>query len=115
MKKEEYKEVDFSKAMEDIKKMILDTHEVKQVKDGYEYNGEDITHHSILAISHTIKDSVTEKALAYDKEQGRDFLDVILSKVFQLGYSQACIIKQKDIDLLHGAIELLTKRDKDGK
>ena len=88
--------VDFGKAMSDIKEMLLDLYDIKQVKEFYDYNGEDITHNSILANSNNIKDSVSEEGVTYNKRQNRDMLDVILSKVFQLGYTQRAIEEDND-------------------
>lgn len=97
MIKKEYKPADFLKAMADMKKMLLETHEIKQVKNGYKYAGEEITHHSILGGSFNIKQSVSPKMVKYEREeQGRDFLDIILCKVFQLGYQNAKIEEEND-------------------
>ncbi len=100
MDNEKLKQPDFLQAMKDIKKMLLATHKIKQVKNGYDYNGVDIEHSSVLGCSLNIKDSVKEAMILYDmKEQGRDFLYVILSKIFQLGYSSAQI--QRDNSKQH--------------
>lgn len=87
-----YKQVDIGKAMKDIKKMLKATHSIKQTKDEYDYQGEEITHYSVLDVCNDIHDDVTKESLEYHKERGRDFLDVILLKTFQLGYNNAAIV-----------------------
>ena len=88
--------VDFGKAMKDIKAMLLEMYDIKQVKEFFDYEGEEITHSSVLAISNNIKDSVSKEGAAYNKRQNRDMLDVILCKVFQLGYCQRAIEDDND-------------------
>ena len=120
-KKPVYKEVNFEKAMKDMKKMILETHDVKEIKKYYDYQGEDIKHHSILATNFNIHDSVSRKGMTHNRDQGRDLLDVILEKIFQLGYSQAKIVDGNDplrnfmIDFAEKQIENLSKAQEEQK
>lgn len=95
---QEYKLHDFSKVISDIKKLITDTHDVKQIK-GYftNYSGEDNVHYSVLAGNLSIKENVCRKGMKSNKEQDRDLLDVILSGLFRLGYEQAKIEDGNDI------------------
>jgi hypothetical protein len=88
--------IDFGKAMKDIKLMLNTVFEIKQVQDFYDYEGEDITHSSVLATNNNIKDSVSKEGAIYNMRQNRGMLDVILSKVFQLGYAQRAIEEDND-------------------
>lgn len=79
--------IDCSDAVSDIKNVILKTHKVKQVKDFFNYDGVDFTESCLLATMPTIKVSLSKENLKYDKEeQGRDMLEVVLAKLFALGY-----------------------------
>jgi ABC-type multidrug transport system ATPase subunit len=82
--------------MKDIKTMLLTTHDIKEIRGYFDYKGEEITHYSVTATSQNIRESVSKENMEYNKEQGRSLLDVILLKVFQLGYSQANIIREND-------------------
>ncbi len=100
MAKTKLEQPDFSQAMRDIKKMLLATHKITMTKEGYDYQGVEIEHRSILSNSLNIKQSVTPRMLKYDREeQNRSFLDIILAKVFQLGYSSAQIQRDNEIQV----------------
>lgn len=107
--------------MHDLKEMLLATHEIKEIKKYYNYTGEEIKHHSILATCFNIHDSVSRDGMAHNREQGRDLLDVILEKTFQLGYTQAKILDDNDsaknflIEFAQKQIEALSKQLKEEK
>lgn len=81
----------YEKAGKDLRKLlekIIDLKDnIKFQPDGIKYTGEDIKSSSILATSHTIKESFTKEQLEYEQERGRDMIDTFINKVFQLGYS----------------------------
>ena len=84
--------INVEKAIKGIKKLLTETHDVKQVKSFYSYKGVDITHYEILATSFNIKKSMSKKILDWEREEhGISMLDTILLKIFQLGYEQALI------------------------
>lgn len=89
-----------SKAIKDVKKLLTETHEIKQVKDFYNYKGEEITHNSILVTDFNIKQSMSKNNLDWGREEhGIEMLDVIILKIFQLGFQQAqiqCEIKNEE-------------------
>lgn len=89
-----YKEVDFSKAIDDMRKLLKDTHNIKR-KPGitsYNYTGsQEIEHHSVTAVVNNIKESFTQNSLEYEQERGNDMLEVIISCIYRLGYSAAKI------------------------
>lgn len=95
-RQKKYEPVNFGKAMTDLKTMLTTMYDMKQVKKSYDYTGEDITHFSILANSSNIKESVNAAGMKYNSGQGRDALDVIICKIFQLGYTQAMIEEGND-------------------
>lgn len=75
-------------AIIDIKKLLKATHEIKQVKDQYDYDGTDITDSRVLATSYSIKDSLKKEHVDWEKQQHhRDMLDIIVDKTFLLAYS----------------------------
>lgn len=88
--------VDFEKAVEDIINMLHATHDIRETASWYNYNGEEIKHNSILAASFDIHNSVGKDAMKHNRDQGRDLLRIIISKVFQLGYCQAKIEQDND-------------------
>lgn len=51
------------------------------------YKGPEILSSSILASNPNIQDHFSMDGIEYDKEQGRDVIDIFINKVFQLGYS----------------------------
>jgi hypothetical protein len=87
------------KVMKDMKKLLTETHDVKQVKDFYNYKGVDITHNSILATNFTIKEDMTKNNLDWGREEhGIEMLDKILLKIFQLGFQQGMIYSENIAD-----------------
>lgn len=88
--------INFAKAMADIENMLLATHDIKQIKGYFNYEGEEITHSSVLCTCNNIKDDVSKKGMEYNRRQNRTLLKVILAKVFQLGYCQAKIEEDND-------------------
>ena len=87
------------KIVKDIKKLLLDTHEVKQIKDSYNYKGIDITHNKILCSNPTIKESFQKEVVDWMLiEHGRDMIDTIILKTFQLGYQQGLIESEIEKD-----------------
>lgn len=85
------KPVDLFKAAADIKKLILETHNIQQIKNSADYNGIDIEINSILAHSNSLKDSMKKANIKYEKGEGFDMLDVIIYKTLQIGYQNAII------------------------
>ncbi len=78
--------------MKDVKRLLTETHVIDQIEDFYDYKGVEITHDSILVSDFNIKDSLCKENLDWAKEQhGRDMLDIIILKIFQLGFQQAKI------------------------
>lgn len=53
-----------------------------------EYKDVDITTSSVLATNLNIKQTLSKKGLKYEREHGRKPLEVLLWKLFQLGYQQ---------------------------
>jgi hypothetical protein len=84
-----HKDFSYGDTAKHLKKLLLQlcTVKVKKKIEDVKYEGDDIESSSILATSFKISESFTEKQLDYDKERGRDALDVFINKVFQLGYS----------------------------
>lgn len=84
-----HKEFSYYETSKHLKKLFrqLYTYKAKLKKDNIQYKGEDIKSCSILATSFNISESFRQRNIEYDKEQGRDSLDVFINKVFQLGYS----------------------------
>jgi len=78
----------YEKAAKDLKHLFnqLFTYKAKSIIK-VEYNGEDIKSSSVTTTSYKISESFSSRNIEYDKEQGRDSLDVFINKVFQLGYS----------------------------
>lgn len=62
------------------------------------YDGVEITHHSILACSDNVKNGLSKDSLEYHKERGRKPIDVILTKMFQLGYQNGYLTKSESSD-----------------
>ena len=89
MKDNPHKDFSYSDTAKQLKKLFrqLYTYKSKGKTDGIIYNGEDIKSSSILATSFNISKSFTPESFEYNKNQGRDSLDVFINKVFQLGYS----------------------------
>ena len=83
--------IDFRNASEDIKKLILETHEVKQIKNFANYNGADLKINKMLVHSNTLKESMEEENVEFDKDDGYDILDTIIYKALQIGYQNALI------------------------
>lgn len=85
--------------MRDVKKLLTETHDVKQVKDFYNYKGEEITHNSILVTDYNIKESMSKVNIEYVRQEyGVEMLDVILLKIFQLGFQQRAIQEEIKAD-----------------
>lgn len=72
----------------------------KEVEFPVKYEGQELTHSCIRAYSYGIEENLTEEALEYDEERGRDALQVLIGKIFQLGYQSGYVYKMKDQDLL---------------
>lgn len=89
MKENPHKDFSYSDTSKQLKKLFrqLYTYKSKNKIDNITYKGEDIKSNSILSTSFKISDSFTPSKIEYDKNQGRDSLDVFINKVFQLGYS----------------------------
>ena len=104
--KKKFVEVDRVKALKDFEKMLRETHDVKQTKSSYKYYGEEITHFSVLAGDTNVADAVSREGMAYNRERDRTLLQTILSKLFQLGYNQAEIIRT-NADELSGFIDII--------
>ena len=116
-----YKKVDFSESIKDLTKLLLDTHNVKKKPnlDHYDYTGsQEIEHHSVTAVVSNIKESFTKDNLEYEKERGRNMLNVFISCAWRLGYSAAKIEGDDDIERESGhiavdkVIEMLKKHTK---
>lgn len=82
---------DFRKTASDIKKLLLKTHNIKQVKNESDYNGADLFLNSIIVSNNTLKESMQRETIETDKEDGFDMLDTILYKTLQIGYQKALI------------------------
>lgn len=80
-----HKNFEYDKAGKALRKLLNSI--LKEEKPSYSYKGPEILSSSILAADHNILDSFSEYNLEYDKERGRDVLDVFIRKVYQLGYS----------------------------
>tara|TARA_R100000951_G_scaffold115358_4_gene123199 strand:- start:920 stop:1324 length:405 start_codon:yes stop_codon:yes gene_type:complete len=83
----------------DMKKVLKHFYTIRKKKNVEElnYTGVEITHHSVLAVSHNIKESFTQKSLEYHDERGRSPLDIVLTKMFQLGFQNGYLsAKKKD-------------------
>jgi len=89
MKKNPHKDFSYSDTAKQLKKLFsqLYTYKAKGKIDNITYKGEEIKSGSILATSFNISDSFKPESFEYNKNQGRDSLDVFINKVFQLGYS----------------------------
>ena len=74
-----------------IKAAILDTHEVKLVKNEHNYKGIDLTHYKFLAGAYTIAETIDDEGYQYFNERGEDMLDLLIRKTFQLGFEQGMI------------------------
>lgn len=83
--------IDFEQFRKDIVKLLHDTHAIQQIKDGIDYTGIDITMVGILSTSTNIKQAMTTESLAWQRTHGYTMLDIIVEKIFQLGFEQGCI------------------------
>jgi len=94
--------VDASQFIESIKPLVLAAASGKKLP---KYTGPEITHCSILASDFNIKESL--RNLKHDEEQGRDTLDVVLIKIFQMGFQNGYLRKS---ELVYPIIEILKKK-----
>ena len=102
--------IDASDAISDIKAVILATHKIKQTKKHYDYNGVDVTEVCITATCPSIKVRLTKEKIKYDQEeQGRDMLEVILYGLFQLGFQNGYLEKNKHCEMLKGNVQSLSE------
>lgn len=74
-----------AKAIRKLLDEILSNPNFKQYRP-ITYKGPEIKSNKILAIDSNINDAFTEDSIEYQKEQGRDYLDIFINKVYQLGY-----------------------------
>ncbi len=82
-----------SKVLKDVKKLLTETHDVKQVKYFYNYKGEEITHNSILVTDFNIKQSMSKSNLDWGREEhGIEMLDVITG-----GDKRSCGLRAEDL------------------
>jgi hypothetical protein len=87
-----HKNFDLKKAIKEFKKIINGIPENKKIN----YMGEEIKATKVLAISPNIKEHLDNEYIKGDYAQGRDKLDVVLLKIFQLGYSVGYSDKEED-------------------
>jgi 4-hydroxy-3-methylbut-2-enyl diphosphate reductase IspH len=85
------KTIDFRKAAKDIKKLLKETHNIKQIKNSFDYKGADLFVNTMLVHSNTLKESMQEETVEFDKDDGYDMLDTIIYKALQIGYQNALI------------------------
>lgn len=97
-----------------IRKLITISYSINEIPKGLywyqeefeNYNGPEITSCRILCTTKCIKDSLKGDAIDNAEENGQDLLNVLLFKLFQLGYNSVC----EEIDKEHKPIfELLSK------
>lgn len=89
---------DLETCRNDIKKALKFAYDIKKKRGvkGIPYDGVELTHHSILGVDDNITEALSEDSLEYHKERGRKPLDVILTKMFQLGYQNGYLMAKKE-------------------
>ena len=87
-----HKNFDINKTMKEFKKIVNGISEKKIIN----YKGEEIKCSKVLAITPNIKEHLDLEYIKGDYAQGRDKLDVVLLKIFQLGYSVGYSDKEED-------------------
>ena len=74
-------------AIQHLKYLLYQIAEVKIKRKIPVYEGPDIESSSVLAVDTSIKDSFTVENIKYERERDRDVIDILLTKVYQLGFS----------------------------
>lgn len=87
---------DLNKTLKEFKKIIKGISKKKKIN----YKGEEIKCTKILALSPNIKEHLDTEYIKGDYAQGRDKLDVVLLKLFQLGYSVGYSKKEEETEEL---------------
>jgi len=87
-----HKNFDINKTLKEFKKIVTEISENKKIN----YKGEEIKAAKVLAISPNIKEHLDCEYIKGDYAQNRDKLDVVLLKIFQLGYSVGYSDKEED-------------------
>lgn len=78
-----HKDFRFDKAASAFKRVLEQIQKGQKIK----YNGPEIESNSILVCSCNIKTSFQPEFIEKEKEQNRDEIDILIAKIFQLGYS----------------------------
>lgn len=99
MKANKSHKIDAALAVSEIKRLIEEMQTNPKIRKLI-YKGPEITASSILAHSFNIRRALTKKQLTYDAEnQGRAVIEVLLWKLFQLGYQQGeAYIKEEGME-----------------
>lgn len=77
------------KAIKPLRKLVDEVAKVtfKPIKKDLVYKGPEILSTRLLACGPNIKDGLTKQNLDYDNERGRDAIEMLLWKAYQLGFS----------------------------
>ena len=93
---------DMRESMDEFRKVIEQFYDLspKEVEFPIQYDGQEITHSCITHCSPNIKEDLTKESLKYHSDRGRDALDMLLTKVFQLGYQSGYVTRKEETDLI---------------